>query len=266
MSESARWIFPWSQNDLRWVLFRQKSPTLGFEVLGLLDVFWTQGGVIERHALDAVHVAIRAQKEAVTECLQSLVDAGLLSVTKDGDFVLKEFVKDQHNLKVKREKWKERQQRKRDKDVTRDVTEMSPVTSEPETEPEPEEEKETEKEEGGTGGKEHSTKRKQKPKFSPEGKTKYLDWVYLSDEQFARVQSYYEKKGLGADEFHDAIRALDLWFQNNQKMRDERTDDAKALMGWPLQKALELKASLLKAQRQEQYQLQKPNYHGGYRQ
>lgn len=98
--------------------------------------------------------------------------------------------------------------------------------------------------------KEKNTK-KIKEIFNPEGKTKYLDWVYLSDEEMARVQAYYERNGLDMDDLSEAVRQLDLWFDNNRNMRPKRTSDEKALKGWPMQKAIEAKKNktlLAKAQ------------------
>lgn len=90
--------------------------------------------------------------------------------------------------------------------------------------------------------------KKPKPVFNPEGKTKYHDWVYLSDEQFERVKRYYTAKGLSSDDFLEAVRELDSWFENNPQKRPKRTDDAKALMGWPLDRALQRKRNLQMAQ------------------
>ncbi len=87
--------------------------------------------------------------------------------------------------------------------------------------------------------------KKPPPLFDPTGKTKFLDWVYLSDEQYKRVVKYYEGKGLGPDEFNEAVRELDAWFSNNPKMRAKRTDDGKALIGWPLDRALQRKRELM---------------------
>lgn len=88
------------------------------------------------------------------------------------------------------------------------------------------------------------TKKKTVLKFNPENKTKYLDWVYLSEEQFESVKLYYQNKGLSSEDFQEAVRELDAWFSNNQHMRDKRTDDSKALKGWPLDRALQRKANL----------------------
>lgn len=94
---------------------------------------------------------------------------------------------------------------------------------------------------------------KTKREFNPEGKTKYLDWVYLDDAQFERVKKYYADKGFGPDEFQEAIRALDKWFDDNPGMRKKRTDDAKALMGWPLERAIARRKQMLDLQRSEIY-------------
>lgn len=82
------------------------------------------------------------------------------------------------------------------------------------------------------------------PKFDPNGKTKYKDWVYLSDEQLKRVQLYYEKHGLNVADLKEAIRELDRWFSDNPKMRAKRVDDAKALMGWPFDRAIQRRKNL----------------------
>lgn len=76
------------------------------------------------------------------------------------------------------------------------------------------------------------------PKFNPVGKKKFLDWVYLSQEQYDSVRAYYVERGCSPEDFQEAVRALDAWFENNQKMRLVRTDDAKTLKGWPLDEAL----------------------------
>ena len=99
-----------------------------------------------------------------------------------------------------------------------------------------------------------------KVKFNPEGKKKYLDWVYLSPEQFERVRKNYEESGLDRNDFDEAVRELDTWFENNQNMRPKRCDDAKALMGWPKEKAMKLKQSRLALERQETLATLQPNY------
>lgn len=83
-----------------------------------------------------------------------------------------------------------------------------------------------------------------KPVFDPKNKTKYLDWVYLSTEQYQSVKEYYQQRGLGKEVFEEAIRNLDAWFANNPKMRPKRTDDARALKGWPLDEALKRQANI----------------------
>jgi hypothetical protein len=91
-----------------------------------------------------------------------------------------------------------------------------------------------------------------KPRFNPEGKTKFLDWVYMDKDQWARIKQYYEQRGLDWDDLQEAIRELDTWFTNNPHMRAERTDDAKALMGWPLENALKRKRSLIYTKKAEE--------------
>lgn len=93
---------------------------------------------------------------------------------------------------------------------------------------------------------------KKAPKlFNPEGKTKFMDWVYLSDDQLNRVESYYKSKGLEPNDLKEAIRELDRWFHDNPKKRLTRTDDAKALMGWPLDQAIKRKQELLRLNKQQ---------------
>lgn len=89
-------------------------------------------------------------------------------------------------------------------------------------------------------------------KFDPEGKKKFGDWVYLSEDQIAEVQKYYERKGLTLEEFREAIIQLDSWFAQNPHMREKRLDDGKALKGWPLDRALQRRTNLLNLERQEQ--------------
>lgn len=93
------------------------------------------------------------------------------------------------------------------------------------------------------------TKRK-KLAFDPTGKDKYEDHVWLSKEQFERVRAYFKKKGHGKDVFDEAVRELDRWFADNPTMRAKRVDDAKALMGWPLDRAIERKRRELSLDRQ----------------
>lgn len=91
--------------------------------------------------------------------------------------------------------------------------------------------------------------RKVKPSFNPTGKEKYLDHVYLSDKQFEEVRDYYVSHGLDEPDFWVAVRELDTWFENNPGKRAVRTNDAKALKGWPMQRAIQLKADQAKLKR-----------------
>ena len=88
-------------------------------------------------------------------------------------------------------------------------------------------------------------------KFNPAGKKKYLDNVYLDDKQLERVKKYYQRKGLEPEDLQEAIRELDRWFTENPKMRLKRVDDAKALMGWPLDNALKRRRELISLQKLE---------------
>lgn len=97
---------------------------------------------------------------------------------------------------------------------------------------------------------------KKRAVFNPEGKTKYLDWVYLDDSQLERVKTYYKGKGLDSTDFDEAVRELDRWFVDNPHMREKRVDDAKTLMGWPLDRALQRKRELTAVNRQKFFQAQ----------
>jgi hypothetical protein len=81
-------------------------------------------------------------------------------------------------------------------------------------------------------------KRTLKPKeFNPpEGKTKYLKWVYLTDQEKEALINRFKAEGLDKNDVKRAIEHLDCWFENNQKKRFDRTDDYRALIGWPLEK------------------------------
>lgn len=85
----------------------------------------------------------------------------------------------------------------------------------------------------------NTLKRVPKPKFNPTGKRKFLDHVYLTDDQYEEVKQYYTKQGYGPDVFKEAVSVLDSWFEDNPAMRQKRVNDAKTLKGWPLQRALE---------------------------
>lgn len=91
------------------------------------------------------------------------------------------------------------------------------------------------------------------PTFNPNGKTKYFDNVYLDARQLERVKIYYQKRGLNGDDIKEAIRLLDAWFGDNPKMRLKRTDDAKALIGWPFERVLERNKKQLALMREEGY-------------
>lgn len=91
-----------------------------------------------------------------------------------------------------------------------------------------------------------------KPRFNPEGKMKFLDWVYMDKDQWARIKKYYDEKELSYEDLKEAIRELDRWFGDNPKMRAKRTDDAKALMGWPLDNALKRKRELIYTKKAEE--------------
>jgi len=106
--------------------------------------------------------------------------------------------------------------------------------------------------------KEHANKCPQddRDKYRPsnaDGKKRYLDWVYLDEKQLKRATAQYTAKGLTKDDLADAIRLLDAWFENNKKIRKSRTDDAKALIGWPLDEVLKRKTSEKKLQAQQAY-------------
>ncbi len=64
---------------------------------------------------------------------------------------------------------------------------------------------------------------------------------------------YYQAKGLTEDDFKDAVRLLDGWFSNNPGMRQERTDDYKALIGWPLKEVVKRKTEQQRFARERSY-------------
>lgn len=89
----------------------------------------------------------------------------------------------------------------------------------------------------------NNSKKNKNPVFDPTGKTKYLDWVYLSDEEMEKLQAYYERNQLDMEDLSEAIRQLDAWFENNQHMRSKRICDAKTLRTWPMEKARQTRTS-----------------------
>lgn len=99
---------------------------------------------------------------------------------------------------------------------------------------------------------------KLKSKFSlenwkpPEGKTKYADYVYLTEAEYAKAEKFYQNLGLGSDGVKRALQHLDAWFVSNPKKRAERTDDYRALIGWPAQRVMEEMAALNRLTRSEQ--------------
>lgn len=86
--------------------------------------------------------------------------------------------------------------------------------------------------------------------FEAQGKKKYLQWVYLDDSQLRRVFKNFQKNGLGKDDVAIAIRFLDKWYDDKKhtNTRITRTDDARALIDWPMNKAIERKRQLLNLQ------------------
>lgn len=92
-----------------------------------------------------------------------------------------------------------------------------------------------------------------KQAFDPKDKIKFLDNVYMTDVQYEEVKKYYEAHGLGYSLFQEAIRELDNWFENNPGMRAKRTNDAKALKGWPLRNAMDQQAKILRLEQAQAY-------------
>ena len=98
--------------------------------------------------------------------------------------------------------------------------------------------------------------KKKRRVFDPSGKKKYFDHVYLDEKQLESVKQYYQKKGLTWADCQEAMRELDRWFDDNPNKRKTRVDDAKALKGWPLDKAIRRKKDMLQLERQEMYNYQ----------
>jgi len=197
--------------------------------------------------LDLYAYEMCVSEEDLKFILKTALQVGFF-IEEDGFISAPALQRDIDYFEQRRDEWRQRQRKHRaSRNVTRDINDSHKMSKRDEEEEEEveeeveEEEAEEAKPETPPNGNGH---KKPPPKFDPTGKTKYLDWVYLSPEQLESVKSYYSKRGLGPEEFQEAVRELDRWFSNNPKMRDKRTDDAKALKGWPLDAALRRKREL----------------------
>lgn len=242
---------------------------------GVIKYAIEQMRLSKSHAIVTCDIKLFAQElycadknDEILDVIETAVSVGLFE--RDGNsYTYPPLISELQAFETKKKNWRARQStsRKKRRNVTCDisvtevVTDLN-VTGDDEKENKNENKKENENKEleliiDQSIDKESEAatpeivpppnpkKSKHKPKFDPTGKTKYLDWVYLSPEQYARVRAYYEARGLGLDEFEEAVRALDEWFANNPQKRMERTDDAKALTGWPLSEALKRRRELM---------------------
>lgn len=208
---------------------------------------------IQRSDIDLYAADMRMEEVLLEEIISLALAVGLF-VESDGLITAPALVREIENFEEKRDNWRTSKRQQRDK---RRTSQNVPQDKEEE---DPEEEEEEDKEEDPEEvlaeppcctAQPPAPKSRPKPIFNPEGKTKYLDWVYLSTDQYKRVVKYYEEKGLDYNDFKEAVRELDRWFGDNPKKRLKRTDDAKALMGWPLDRALERRQRLLNTQAAE---------------
>lgn len=76
--------------------------------------------------------------------------------------------------------------------------------------------------------------KKSKPTFDPTGKIKFKDWVYLKEGDQERLEKRMYNLGVDKSWFPRLVEILDAWFEQNPHMRQARTDDYKALIGWPM--------------------------------
>lgn len=185
--------------------------------------------------------------------LKTALAVGLFA-EMDGFITAPALIRDITTFEEKRKEWREAKAGKKDSSKIPNGKNENPNFSGSEKEEEDPEEEAVEEEEDPEEKKTLPALVKPKtPKlaFNPEGKTKYLDWVYLSTDQYKRVVKYYEEKGLDYNDFKEAVRELDRWFCDNPKKRLKRADDAKALMGWPLDRALQRRRELLNTQAAE---------------
>ena len=195
--------------------------------------------------LDLYAADIRIEADDLRAMVATALDVGLFQGDSER-FTAPALVRDIEEFETKRDKWRTSKRQLRDNTKT-----SRGHCEDEEEEDQEEEEEEVEGEEKKKTLPALVKPKKPRPQFNPEGKTKYLDWVYLSTDQYKRVVKYYEEKGLDFNDFKEAVRELDRWFSDNPKKRQKRTDDAKALMGWPLDRALERRQRLLNTQAAE---------------
>lgn len=199
---------------------------------------------IKSEDLELYAAEMHIAEQDLEDIVKTAIAVGFFA-ENDGWLIAPALVREIENFETKRDEW--RTNKRQQRDTSRTLRGHCEDKEEEDQEEEEEEEEEEDKKKNLPA----VASTKPKPQFNPEGKTKYLDWVYLSTDQYRRVVRYYEEKGLDYNDFKEAVRELDRWFGDNPKKRAKRTDDAKALMGWPLDRALERRRQLLNTQAAE---------------
>lgn len=92
-----------------------------------------------------------------------------------------------------------------------------------------------------------------KPRFSPEGKTQILPYVYLTKEEYESLLLRFQNKGLDIGDLKFAIKKLNNYFERNQDKRQWVLSDFEQLQDWPLDEAIKRKTNGLKLETQQVY-------------